>query len=71
MPYVATAFMVAMVTMPRLWQWSREKGYVTAADMVQDRFSSRVLAALIALTGIIAELPYIALQIIGMQAVWE
>jgi len=68
-PYVATAFMVAMVTMPRLWQWSREKGYVTAADMVQDRFSSRVLAGLIALTGIIAELPYIALQIIGMQAV--
>ncbi len=68
-PYVATTFMVAMVTMPRLWQWSRERGYITAADMVEDRFSSKTLAALVALTGIIAELPYIALQIIGMQAV--
>ncbi|BBE42280.1 Acetate permease ActP [Conexivisphaera calida] len=68
-PYVATTFMVAMITMPVLWKWSRERGYVTAADMVADRFSNRILAALVALTGIVAELPYIALQIIGMQAV--
>ena len=68
-PYVATTFMVAMITMPRLWQWSREKGYVTAADMVEDRFNSKVLAGLVAVTGIVAELPYIALQIVGMQAV--
>ena len=68
-PYVATTFMVAMITMPRLWQWSREKGYVTAADMVEDRFKSKLLAGLVAITGIVAELPYIALQIVGMQAV--
>jgi len=60
-PYVATTFMVAMITMPRLWQWSREKGYVTAADMVEDRFKSKLLAGLVAITGIVAELPYIAL----------
>lgn len=68
-PYVSITFAIAMLTMPRLWEWSRKHGYVTAADMVADRFSSKALAGLVAITGIIAELPYIALQIVGMQAV--
>src|SRR5690348_9015474 len=62
-------FAVALVTMPRLWSLSREKGYITASDFVKDRFSSLTLAVMIAVTGIVAELPYIALQIVGMQSV--
>ncbi len=68
-PYVGLAFGIAMVTMPRLWRIAKGKNYVTAVDMVQDKFNSRTLGMLIALTGIVAELPYIALQIYGMQAV--
>ncbi|MDE1770820.1 MAG: sodium:solute symporter, partial [Thaumarchaeota archaeon] len=68
-PYVMLTFAVALVTMPKLWTLSREKGYITASDFVKDRFSSRTLAIMIAITGIVAELPYIALQIVGMQAV--
>lgn len=68
-PYVGLAFGVAIITMPRLWKISKDKKYVTAVDMVKDRFNSNTLAILIALTGIVAELPYIALQIYGMQAV--
>ena len=68
-PYVGMTFGVAMVTMPRLWKIAKKKNYVTAVDMVQDKFNSKSLAIIIALTGIAAELPYIALQIYGMQAV--
>ncbi|MBB5252768.1 sodium:solute symporter family protein [Sulfurisphaera ohwakuensis] len=68
-PYVAWGFGVAMLTMPKLWAVARNKGYVTAADYVKDRFNSKGLAIAVALTGAVAELPYIALQIIGMQAV--
>jgi SSS family solute:Na+ symporter len=68
-PYVMLTFAVALVTMPRLWSLSREKGYITASDFVKDRFSSLALAVMIAITGIVAELPYIALQIVGMQSV--
>ncbi|MCH1770123.1 MAG: sodium:solute symporter [Metallosphaera sp.] len=68
-PYVAWGFGVALLTMPRLWTVSRNKGYVTASDFVKDRFDSRWLAIAVALTGVVAELPYIALQIVGMQAV--
>ena len=68
-PYVALTFAVALVTMPKLWTVSREKGYITASDFVKDRFGSLTLSVLIAVTGIVAELPYIALQIVGMQSV--
>ncbi|AAY79799.1 sodium:solute symporter family protein [Sulfolobus acidocaldarius] len=68
-PYVAWTFGIALLTMPRLWSISRRRGYITAADFVKDRFNNRPLSVAVALTGAVAELPYIALQIFGMQAV--
>src|SRR5574337_1143331 len=68
-PYVMLTFGIALVTVPKLWTLARQKGYITASDFVKDRFSSRTLAIMIAVTGIVAELPYIALQIVGMQSV--
>ncbi|MDG6999706.1 MAG: sodium:solute symporter [Nitrososphaerota archaeon] len=68
-PYVAITFGVALAFMPKLWTVSKQNGYITGSDFVKDRFKSRLLAVLIAITGIVAVLPYIALQIVGMQAV--
>lgn len=68
-PYVAVTFAVAMMTMPKLWVISKKKGYITAADFVTDTFSSKTLGLLIAATGIVAELPYVGLQLVGMKAV--
>ena len=68
-PYVALAFGVALVTMPRLLALSKEKGYITASDFIKDKFGSKTLAVLVAITGIVSLLPYIALQIVGMQSV--
>jgi len=67
--YAALAFGVALVTMPRLLALSKEKGYITASDFIKDRFGSTSLSILIAITGIVSLLPYIALQIVGMQSV--
>lgn len=68
-PYVSITFAIAMLTMPRLWRYSKKRGYITAADFIKDKFNSRSLAIIIAITGIVAELPYIALQVVGIQAV--
>lgn len=70
-PYVMSTFAVALVVMTSLWKISKRKNYFTAVDFVRDKFNSRTLAVLIAATGIVAELPYIALQIVGMQAVLQ
>ncbi len=68
-PYVAWGFAVALITMPKLWEYAKEHNLVTASDFVKLRFDSKSLSILVALVGSIAELPYIALQIVGMQAV--
>jgi SSS family solute:Na+ symporter len=68
-PYVAITFGIALFFMPKLWVMAKERGYVTGSDFVRDKFSSRWLSIFIAITGIVALLPYVALQIVGMQAV--
>ncbi len=67
--YGVMIFPIVYGTMPRLWNVSKRRGYITASDFVKDRFSSRSLAMIIALTGVLAELPYIALQITGIKYV--
>jgi SSS family solute:Na+ symporter len=69
LPYTIIAFPLALIALPRLWQVSRRQGYVTTADFVQGRYGSRTLTLLVALTGILATLPYIALQLIGLEVV--
>jgi SSS family solute:Na+ symporter len=50
---------------------SHRHGYVTTADFVRGRFGSRSLSLAVALTGFLATMPYIALQLVGIQAVLE
>ena len=57
------------IAFPRLWSVSHRHGYVTAADFVRGRFDNRPLALAVALTGIIGTMPYIALQLVGVQVV--
>ncbi len=69
-PYTILIYPILFLVFPRLWSVSHRHGYVTAADFVRGRFGSRGLALAIALTGIIATMPYIALQLAGMQVVF-
>ncbi len=69
-PYAVIAYPYMMVVMPRLWRVSNAHGYVTFADFVRGRYGNRWLAGAIALTGILALMPYIALQLVGMRVVF-
>jgi SSS family solute:Na+ symporter len=69
LPYTIMVYPIVYLLMPRLWQVARRHGYVTAADFVRGRYGNRWLALAVALTGILATMPYIALQLVGMQVV--
>lgn len=69
LPYTIVVYPLVLVVFPRLWSVAHRHGYVTAADFVQGRFDSRTLALLVAITGILATMPYIALQLVGIQVV--
>ena len=70
-PYTIVAYPIIFFFMSRLWSVSHRHGYVTGADFVRGRYGSRGLSLAIAVTGILATLPYIALQLVGIQAVLE
>lgn len=68
-PYTIIAYPFVFLVMPRLWSVARKHGFVTPADFVRGRYGSSSLALVIALTGILATMPYIALQLVGIQVV--
>ena len=69
-PYTILIYPILFLCFPRLWAVAHRHGYVTAADYVKGRFGSKTLALAIALTGIAAIVPYVALQLVGMQVVF-
>jgi SSS family solute:Na+ symporter len=69
LPYTIMVYPLIFMVMPRLWTVCRAHGYVTPADFVRGRYASRPLALVVALTGLLATMPYIALQLVGMQIV--
>src|ERR1051326_7679176 len=69
LPYTIMVYPLIFVVMPRLWTVCRANGYVTPADFVRGRYGSRNVGLVMALTGILATMPYIALQLVGMQIV--
>ena len=70
-PYTIVLYPIIFVFMARMWSVSHRHGYVTPADFVQGRSGSRGLTLAIAITGFLATMPYIALQLVGIQAVLE
>src|SRR4029079_10226139 len=70
-PYTIVVYPLIFLFLPRLWSVSHRHGYVTPADFVEGRYDSRPLALAVALTGILATMPYIALQLVGMEVVLQ
>src|ERR1700722_9361775 len=68
-PYAVIIYPFVFAVMPRFWTACRQGGHLTAADFVHARFHHSALAAAIAVTGLIATMPYIALQLVGIQVV--
>jgi SSS family solute:Na+ symporter len=69
LPYTVLVYPLVFLPLVRLWSVSRVHGYVTPADFVAGRYGSATLALLVAVTGIVATMPYIALQLAGLEAV--
>ena len=68
-PYAVIAYPYMMVVLPRLWTVCHRHGYITFADFVRGRYGNRWLTMAIALTGVLALMPYIALQLVGIRVV--
>ena len=68
-PYTFVIYPILFLAFPRLWYVCHKHHYITAADFVRGRFGNRWLALAVTITGIVATMPYIALQLVGLQVV--
>jgi len=68
-PYTIMIYPVLFLVFRRLWHVCHKHGYITAGDFVRGRFGNRWLALAVTVTGIVATMPYIALQLVGIQVV--
>jgi solute:Na+ symporter, SSS family len=68
-PYTIIVYPLVFVIMPRLWAVCRRHHYITPSDFVRGRYGSKGLALAVAITGLLATMPYIALQLVGIQVV--
>src|SRR5262252_97710 len=69
LPYTIIMYPLVFLILPRMWSVAHKHNYITAADFVQGRYGNRWLALAVAVTGIVATMPYIALQLLGLQVV--
>jgi solute:Na+ symporter, SSS family len=67
--YTIMVFPIVFVFGPRLWSVARARGYVSPGEFVRGRHGSQGLGLAVAATGILATMPYIALQLVGIESV--
>jgi SSS family solute:Na+ symporter len=68
-PYTIIIYPLVFLVFRRLWHVCHKHGYITAGDFVRGRVGNRWLALAVTVTGIVATMPYIALQLVGIQVV--
>nr|WP_024902897.1 sodium:solute symporter family protein [Robbsia andropogonis] len=71
LPYTIIVYPFVFLVMPKLWKVCHRYNHITAADFIQGHYGGKWFAAAVAITGILATMPYIALQLVGMQVVIE
>ena len=68
-PYAVLSYPLMLLVLPKLWTICHRERYVTLSDYVRGRYRSRWLSVAFAVTGILATMPYIALQLVGIREV--
>lgn len=63
--YIVFAYVILFLVGPRVWEIGKERGYVTQADIIGDRFQSDFLRVLSAAVGFLMMFPYIAAGLVA------
>ncbi len=61
------AYFIAYFFLPKIWKVAKVHQLTTLADYARERFSSKLLSSLVAIVGVLMLIPYICLQLSGIQ----
>lgn len=66
LPYIPLAYAGLYFLGPVIWRRARDRGHLTQADFLAERYGSRLFGRLAALCGVVFLIPYLQLQITGL-----
>lgn len=66
-PYCIIAYFVSYFYLPKLWKVANQYKLTTLADYARERFDSKLLSSMVAIVGVLMLIPYIDLQLAGIQ----
>lgn len=69
--YGALAYILGYWLLPPIWRYAKENNLITQADFFSHRFNSPSLGIAVGFLGILAMLPYLALQLKGLGLIVE
>ncbi len=67
MAYGTVGYILGYFLLPRIWEIGKERGLLTAPDFFTARYGNKALATFAALIYAISILPYVTLQLSGLQ----
>jgi SSS family solute:Na+ symporter len=70
-PFALFTTPLVYIMSPRAWSVAHSHGFISYPEFVRARFGSRTTALLVAVISIVATMPYIAVQLIALQAVFK
>ncbi|HEY9085473.1 MAG TPA: sodium:solute symporter family protein [Candidatus Tyrphobacter sp.] len=65
--YGTCGYVIGYFLLPAIWRVAEERGLLTAPDFFVDRYGSRALGVGVALTQFVMIVPYVTLQLTGLQ----
>ena len=65
--YGSCAYVIGYFLLPAIWRVGKEHSLLTAPDFFTDRYGSRALGVFVGITQFVVLVPYVALQLSGLQ----
>ena len=69
--YLLATLALLTVLAPRVWLMARERGWVSPTEMLSDLYGINALGHLVAVLYLVALIPYISAQMIGVGSIFE
>jgi solute:Na+ symporter, SSS family len=67
--YGSLAFVMSYWLLPVIWRYGKQRGLVSQSDFFAAKYESPLLGAVTALVGVLALIPYLALQLKGLGSI--
>lgn len=67
--YGSCAYIIGYFLLPPIWRIAKDRGLLTGADLFADRYGSPMLGVLVGVLQFVVLIPYVALQLSGLQLI--